>query len=103
MGIFFLGFVWRQIGAELIKLYLTSFVVKKALVPDNVFDLALIFSCFAIQRQDLHRLPFRGIAGIMILRAICFELAAILRRSHYRKQALAITFLILAVGVLCSI
>ena len=39
----------------------------------------------------------------MILRAICFELAAILRRFHYRKQALAITFLILAVGVLRSL
>lgn len=43
---------------------------------DNVFGIAMIFSFLAIPRQYQHRVLFRGILGVIVLRAIMIGIGA---------------------------
>lgn len=47
----------------------TGFMIEKSLSMHKVFVIALIFSSFAIPRQDQHRVRFWGILGVIVLRA----------------------------------
>ncbi len=63
---------------EAVTLYLTGYLVEKALAMDNVFVISLIFTYFAVPRIYQHRVLFWGILGVIVLRAIMIGLGAAL-------------------------
>ena len=63
---------------EAVKLYLTGYLVEKALAMDNVFVISMIFTYFAIPRLYQHRVLFWGILGVIVLRAIMIGAGAAL-------------------------
>ena len=65
---------------EAVKLYLTGYLVEKALAMDNVFVISMIFTYFAV----------------LGLRALFFSLSAMVHRFHYLKYALA--FVLIFIG-----
>src|SRR5690606_20916304 len=83
LGLAFGGFVWWQSGAESAGLYLTAFIVEKTLAMDNVFVIAMIFTCFAIPRQYQHRVLFWGILGVIVLRGLMIGFGAALVTQYH--------------------
>jgi tellurite resistance protein TerC len=63
---------------EAVKLYMTGYLVEKALAMDNVFVISMIFTYFAVPRIYQHRVLFWGILGVIVLRAIMIGLGAAL-------------------------
>lgn len=63
---------------EAVKLYLTGYLVEKALAMDNVFVISMIFTYFAVPRIYQHRVLFWGILGVIVLRAMMIGLGAAL-------------------------
>jgi tellurite resistance protein TerC len=63
---------------EAVKLYMTGYLVEKALALDNVFVISMIFTYFAVPRIYQHRVLFWGILGVIVLRAIMIGLGAAL-------------------------
>ena len=63
---------------EAVKLYLTGYLLEKALAMDNVFVISMIFTYFAVPRMYQHRVLFWGILGVIVLRAIMIGLGAAL-------------------------
>lgn len=61
-----------------VKLYLTGYLVEKALAMDNVFVISMIFTYFAVPRIYQHRVLFWGILGVIVLRAMMIGLGAAL-------------------------
>jgi tellurite resistance protein TerC len=61
-----------------VKLYLTGYLVEKALAMDNVFVISMIFAYFAVPRIHQHRVLFWGILGVIVLRALMIGLGAAL-------------------------
>jgi tellurite resistance protein TerC len=63
---------------EAVKLYLTGYLVEKALAMDNVFVISMIFTYFAVPRIYQHRVLFWGILGVIVLRAMMIGVGAAL-------------------------
>jgi tellurite resistance protein TerC len=63
---------------EAVKLYLTGYLVEKALAMDNVFVISMIFAYFAVPRIYQHRVLFWGILDVIVLRAMMIGLGAAL-------------------------
>lgn len=63
---------------EAMKLYMTGYLVEKALAMDNVFVISMIFTYFAVPRIYQHRVLFWGILGVIVLRAMMIGLGAAL-------------------------
>ncbi|HEX4852763.1 TerC family protein [Arenimonas sp.] len=63
---------------EAVTLYLTGYLVEKALALDNVFVISMIFAYFAVPRIHQHRVLFWGILGVIVLRAIMIGAGAAL-------------------------
>lgn len=63
---------------EAVTLYITGYLVEKALAMDNVFVISMIFTYFAVPRIYQHRVLFWGIIGVIVLRAIMIGLGAAL-------------------------
>ncbi len=61
-----------------VKLYLTGYLVEKALALDNVFVISMIFTYFAIPRAYQHRALFWGVIGVIVLRGIMIGVGAAL-------------------------
>lgn len=68
------GFVWWQRGPEAASLYVTGYVLEKALAVDNLFAFFLIFKSFGLileQNQPLqHRILYWGILGAIVFRIL---------------------------------
>jgi tellurite resistance protein TerC len=73
-ALLFAGFVYWNQGAEFASLYLTGYVLEKALAVDNLFAFFLIFKSFGLtldQNQPLqHRILYWGIIGAILLRVL---------------------------------
>ncbi|HWR95261.1 MAG TPA: TerC family protein [Arenimonas sp.] len=63
---------------EATTLYITGYLVEKALAMDNVFVISMIFTYFAVPRIYQHRVLFWGIIGVIVLRGIMIGLGAAL-------------------------
>ena len=68
--------VWIYFGAEKGALFFTAYVVEQSLSIDNVFVMSVIFTFFAVPREEQHRVLFWGIVAAMVLRAIFVALGA---------------------------
>jgi tellurite resistance protein TerC len=65
-------FVWRVRDIESASLYLTGYVLEKALAVDNLFAFYLIFKSFGLTTETnqplQHRILYWGILGAILLR-----------------------------------
>jgi len=77
----FAGFVWWARGGEAASLYITGYVLEKALAVDNLFAFFLIFKSFGLtleQNQSLqHRILYWGILGAIIFRILFLGVGAL--------------------------
>lgn len=73
-ALLFGGFIYWNQGAEFASLYLTGYVLEKALAVDNLFAFYLIFKSFGLttlHNQPLqHRILYWGILGAILLRVV---------------------------------
>ena len=63
-------FIWQYIGSDAGEDFLTGYIVEQTLSMDNVFVISLIFTFFAIPRENQYRVLFWGIIGVVVLRGI---------------------------------
>lgn len=78
VGIYFLR------GSEDAILYLSSYLMEKALSVDNLFVFLLIFAYFRIPPGQMHTVLSWGILGAIVLRGLfIFAGIAVLERFHF--------------------
>ena len=71
-------------GRTAAVLFLSGYVVEKALGMDNVFVIAMIFSSFGIPALYQHRVLFWGIVGALVMRAVMILAGvALIERFHW--------------------
>lgn len=79
-AVLFAGFVWWDRSGEEASLYLTGYVLEKALAVDNLFAFFLIFKSFGLttgQNQSLqHRILYWGILGAIVFRILFLGIGA---------------------------
>jgi len=76
IGVGFSGVVWwlyansggPEAGHEAAQLYLTGFILEKALSVDNLFVFLVIFKFFDVAGRHQHRVLYWGILGALIMR-----------------------------------
>lgn len=90
----FAGFIWWERGPGDASLYVTGYVLEKALAVDNLFAFFLIFKSFGLtleQNQSLqHRILYWGILGAIVFRMIFLGVGAfIVNLSPYILIAFA--------------
>jgi tellurite resistance protein TerC len=89
---------------EAVKLYLTGYLVEKALAMDNVFVISMIFTYFAVPRIYQHRVLFWGILGVIVLRAIMIGLgAALVMNFSWILYVFAVILIVTGVKMLYAI
>jgi tellurite resistance protein TerC len=89
---------------EAVKLYMTGYLVEKALAMDNVFVISMIFTYFAVPRIYQHRVLFWGILGVIVLRAIMIGLgAALVMNFAWILYVFAVVLIATGVKMLYSI
>ncbi|AWH88190.1 TerC/Alx family metal homeostasis membrane protein [Limnobaculum parvum] len=64
------GYLYVHHGESVASLYITGYVLEKALSVDNLFVMMAIFSWFAVPDIYRHRLLYWGIIGAIVFRAI---------------------------------
>lgn len=94
----FAGYVWWERGSEAASLYMTGYVLEKALAVDNLFAFFLIFKSFGLateRNQPLqHRILYWGILGAIIFRIVFLGFGAlVVNLSHYVLIAFALIVL----------
>lgn len=76
----FAVFIWYQRGGTATSLYVTGYVLEKALAIDNLFAFFLIFKSFGLiaeQNQHLqHRILYWGILGAIVFRILFLGIGA---------------------------
>jgi tellurite resistance protein TerC len=79
-ALLFAAYVYWSQGAEAGSLYITGYVLEKALAVDNLFAFFLIFKSFGLtthQNQPLqHRILYWGILGAILFRILFLGLGA---------------------------
>jgi len=81
--IFNLG-VYHWFGEEKALEFLTGYLIEKALSVDNLFVFLVLFSYFAVPRDDQHRVLFWGVIGALVMRAAFIAAgAALIARFHW--------------------
>jgi tellurite resistance protein TerC len=89
---------------EAVKLYLTGYLVEKALAMDNVFVISMIFTYFAVPRIYQHRVLFWGILGVLVLRAIMIGLgAALVMNFSWVLYVFAVILIVTGIKMLYAI
>lgn len=63
-------YLYLHHGSEIASLFITGYVLEKALSVDNLFVIIALFSWFAIPNNYRHRLLYWGVIGAIIFRAI---------------------------------
>lgn len=95
MALLFAGALYLFMSPEKALLFLTGYIVEKALSVDNLFVFIIIFSYFAVPGKYQHKILFWGILGAIISRGIMIYLGvALIQRFHWLTWVLGV-FLIL--------
>lgn len=92
------GYIWWERSGEAASLYLTGYVLEKALAVDNLFAFFLIFKSFGLAseaNQPLqHRILYWGILGAIVFRVLFLGLGAlVVNLSPYVLIAFALIVL----------
>jgi tellurite resistance protein TerC len=98
-ALLFAAYVYWSEGAEAGSLYVTGYVLEKALAVDNLFAFFLIFKSFGLtntQNQPLqHRILYWGILGAILFRIVFLGLGAfIVNLSPYVLVLFALVVLL---------
>lgn len=93
-GLGFGGFIWHTQGAENASLYLSGYLLEKALAIDNLFAFLLIFGSFGLTLPSTqhyqHKILYWGILGAIMFRVFFLGAgAAIVNFSPYVLVAFA--------------
>lgn len=93
-GLGFGGFIWHTQGAENASLYLSGYMLEKALAIDNLFAFLLIFGSFGLTLPSTqhfqHKILYWGILGAIMFRVFFLGAgAAIVNFSPYVLVAFA--------------
>lgn len=88
------AFVWQARGAESASLYLSGYLLEKALAIDNLFAFYLIFASFGLTQPNTqhfqHKILYWGILGAILFRVFFLGAgAAIVNFSPYVLVAFA--------------
>ena len=92
------AWVWLEKGADLGMKYYTGFFIEKALSIDNIFEISLIFTFFAVPAKYQYRALLWGIIGVIILRGVMIAGGAALVSQAYWVLYIFAAFLI-ATGI----
>jgi tellurite resistance protein TerC len=94
LALLFNGFVWWWLGDEAGVLFLTGYLVEKALSVDNLFVFLVIFRFFQIPLQYQYRVLFWGILGAVFMRlAFILAGAELLKHFHWMNFILGVLLL----------
>lgn len=63
-------YLYLHHGGEVASLFITGYVLEKALSVDNLFVIMALFSWFTVPNNYRHRLLYWGVIGAIIFRAI---------------------------------
>lgn len=78
----FAGFIWWERDGEAASLYVTGYVLEKALAVDNLFAFFLIFKSFGLTQEHnqplQHRILYWGILGAILFRILFLGVGAII-------------------------
>jgi tellurite resistance protein TerC len=84
IALLFMIVVHYSNGNEGAMLYLTAYVVERALSMDNLFVFLLIFTYFQVPDKYQHRILFWGIIGALLMRFIfIFAGIALINKFHW--------------------
>ena len=94
----FAGFIWWARGAEMASLFITGYVLEKALAVDNLFAFYLIFKSFGLTQTTTqhfqHKILYWGILGAILFRVLFLGAGAfIVNVSPYVLVAFALVVL----------
>ncbi|WP_085247349.1 TerC/Alx family metal homeostasis membrane protein [Gilliamella mensalis] len=70
VALVFALYLYLHHGSTIASLFITGYVLEKALSVDNLFVIMAIFSWFAVPNNYRHRLLYWGVIGAIIFRAI---------------------------------
>lgn len=84
IALLFMIVVYYSNGSEGAMLYLTAYVVERALSMDNLFVFLLIFTYFQVPDKYQHRILFWGIIGALAMRFIfIFAGIVLINKFHW--------------------
>lgn len=84
IALIFMIVVYYSNGSEGAMLYLTAYVVERALSMDNLFVFLLIFTYFQVPDKYQHRILFWGIIGALAMRFIfIFAGIVLINKFHW--------------------
>ena len=84
LALLYAGYIWQAHSTNHALLFLTGFVIEKALSVDNLFVFLVVFSFFKVRPSHQRRVLFWGILTAVFLRAaLIFLGAAIVARFHW--------------------
>lgn len=94
LALLFNGFVWWWLGGEAGVLFLTGYLVEKALSVDNLFVFLVIFRFFQVPLQYQYRVLFWGILGAVLMRLVFILAGAeLIERFHWMNFILGVFLL----------
>ncbi|MDF7670332.1 TerC/Alx family metal homeostasis membrane protein [Orbaceae bacterium ESL0721] len=70
VALLFASYLYLHHGSDVATLFVTGYLLEKALSVDNLFVMMAIFSWFSIPNSYRHRLLYWGVIGAIIFRAI---------------------------------
>ncbi|OPY32580.1 MAG: Integral membrane protein TerC family protein [Methanomassiliicoccales archaeon PtaU1.Bin124] len=70
LAVIFNILVWYWYGGEKALEFTTGYVMEEALSVDNMFVFILIFSYFAVPKEDHHKVLFYGVLGALLFRGL---------------------------------
>ena len=70
LALIFNAAIWAWAGREVGTVYLTGYLIEKALSMDNIFVFVVIFRFFAVPLMYQYRVLFWGILGAVVMRLL---------------------------------
>ena len=84
LALAFNGAVYYFLGPQKGLEFLTGYVIEKALSVDNIFIFVVLFTTFAVPREQQHRVLYWGVIGALIMRGLMIGLGtALIERFHW--------------------
>jgi tellurite resistance protein TerC len=96
-----LYFFWDQIQpnsqykpSEAATVFLTGYLIEKALSVDNIFVFLMVFAYFKVPKEYQHRVLFYGIIGALVFRAAFIAMGSVILEKFFWTMIIFGLFLI---------
>lgn len=96
LALFFNMYIYFSRGAEDALIFLTAYLIEKALSIDNLFIFLLIFKYFHTPPESMRKVLFWGVLSAVILRAVFIGLGIVLISQFHGLLYLFGAFLLFA-------